>query len=137
MGRNGNVLPGGKPMPYAMDANKSDAAWLSGFGSNSVVCFDPANAVFEASSIRAVGSNHLWGYQSRSCRNCRHHSHTHKHKSHYTPRTARFADWAKAPSALVGRLWCSCRRLMYCPCSNREKRNVNGWPDGFPWPIIY
>jgi virginiamycin B lyase len=68
-------LPGDKPMPYAVYVDEKDMVWLSDFGANAFVRFDPKKEIFETFSIPTQGSNVrqilgkdgiVWGAESGS-----------------------------------------------------------------------
>jgi virginiamycin B lyase len=50
-------LPGDNPMPYAVYVDEKDMVWISDFGSNAFVRFDPINESFEIFNIPSQGSN--------------------------------------------------------------------------------
>jgi virginiamycin B lyase len=50
-------LPGNNPMPYAVYVDKKDMVWLSDFGANALVRFDPSKETFEVFAIPSQGAN--------------------------------------------------------------------------------
>jgi virginiamycin B lyase len=45
------------PMPYAVYVDKKDMVWLSDFGANAMVRFDPSKETFEVLKIPSQGAN--------------------------------------------------------------------------------
>jgi streptogramin lyase len=71
------LLPGERPMPYAVYVDENDMIWLSDFGANALVRFDPAQEAFEPFPIPSPGANvrqilgragEIWGAESGSDR---------------------------------------------------------------------
>ncbi len=50
-------LPGDNPMPYAVYVDEKDMVWISDFGSNAFVRFDPTKEIFEIFNMPSQGSN--------------------------------------------------------------------------------
>jgi virginiamycin B lyase len=50
-------LPGDKPMPYAVFVDQKDIVWLTDFGSNAFVRFDPNKETFTEIKIPSPGAN--------------------------------------------------------------------------------
>ena len=48
-------LPGNSPQPYAIFVDDKDMVWLSDFGSNALVRFDPSQQKFEVSPAKSRG----------------------------------------------------------------------------------
>ena len=44
-------MPGEKPQPYAVYVDENDTVWVSDFGSNSLVAFDPATQQFQSNAL--------------------------------------------------------------------------------------
>jgi virginiamycin B lyase len=66
-------LPGPNPQPYAVYVDDRDAVWLSDFGANALVRFDPSREKFdvlvlpsESASVRQLlgRPGELWGAES-------------------------------------------------------------------------
>lgn len=66
-------LPGANPQPYAVFVDDKDIVWLTDFGSNALVRFDPSQEKFEVFSIPSPGANvrqllgrsgEVWGAES-------------------------------------------------------------------------
>ena len=66
-------LPGNNPQPYAIFVDDKDMIWLSDFGSNALVRFDPSQQKFEVFSLPSPGANvrqllgrpgEVWGAES-------------------------------------------------------------------------
>jgi virginiamycin B lyase len=66
-------LPGSGPLPYAIYVDGADIVWMSDFGSNSLVRFDPATAAFQAFPLPSPGASvrqllgrpgEVWGAES-------------------------------------------------------------------------
>jgi len=66
-------LPGDNPMPYAVYVDQKDIVWLTDFGSNAFVRFDPIKEVFTAIKIPSASANvrqilgvpgEIWGAES-------------------------------------------------------------------------
>jgi virginiamycin B lyase len=66
-------LPGDNPMPYAVFVDDRDQVWLSDFGSNALVRFDPVQEVFEFFTLPGTPANvrqilgrpgEVWGAES-------------------------------------------------------------------------
>jgi len=66
-------LPGNNPMPYAVYADKKDVVWLTDFGSNAFIRFDPTKEIFTEIKIPSAGANvrqilgvpdEVWGTES-------------------------------------------------------------------------
>jgi virginiamycin B lyase len=66
-------LPGANPQPYAVFVDDKDMVWLSDFGSNALVRFDPSQEKFEVYSIPSPEANvrqllgrsgEVWGAES-------------------------------------------------------------------------
>lgn len=66
-------LPGKNPMPYAVYVDRKDMVWLSDFGANAIVKFDPAKERFDivslptpAANVRQIlgRSGEIWGAES-------------------------------------------------------------------------
>jgi len=67
------MLPGDRPMPYAVYVDENDKVWLSDFGANTLVRFDPAQETFESFLIPSPGASvrqilgrpgEIWGAES-------------------------------------------------------------------------
>ena len=50
-------LPGAGPRAYAVYVDESDMVWLSDFGANAIVRFDPQNERFEVVDLPSNPSN--------------------------------------------------------------------------------
>jgi virginiamycin B lyase len=50
-------LPGPSPQPYAVFVDQADLVWLTDFGANSLVRFDPARQRFERFRLPRQGAN--------------------------------------------------------------------------------
>lgn len=69
-------LPGDNPMPYAVYVDKNDTVWLSDFGANAIVRFDPTKEKFvDVVTIPTPGANvrqilgrsgEIWGAESEA-----------------------------------------------------------------------
>jgi virginiamycin B lyase len=66
-------LPGSNPMPYAVYVDNHDIVWLSDFGANALVKFDPAKERFEVFPLSTPNANvrqiigrpaEIWGAES-------------------------------------------------------------------------
>ena len=66
-------LPGTNPMPYAVFVDEKDIVWISDFGSNAIVRFDPKDETFTVIKIPSAGANvrqilgitgEIWGSES-------------------------------------------------------------------------
>ena len=66
-------MPGGRPMPYAVYVDERDGVWLSDFGANALVRFDPANGRFTTVRLPSLPANvrqilgrrgEVWGAES-------------------------------------------------------------------------
>jgi virginiamycin B lyase len=66
-------LPGSNPQPYAVYVDDQDMVWLTDFGSNSLVRFDPNQEVFEVYPLQSSPANvrqilgrpgEVWGAES-------------------------------------------------------------------------
>jgi virginiamycin B lyase len=66
-------LPGINPMPYAVYVDKKDMIWMSDFGSNAIVRFDPTKEKFDVFTLPTLGANvrqilgrvgEIWGAES-------------------------------------------------------------------------
>jgi virginiamycin B lyase len=66
-------LPGNNPLPYAVYVDKNDIVWLSDFGANAIVRFDPTKERFDVFMIPTQGANvrqilgrpgEIWGAES-------------------------------------------------------------------------
>jgi virginiamycin B lyase len=66
-------LPGNNPMPYPVYVDKNDRVWLSDFGGNAVVQFDPIIEKFKVVPLPTPGANvrqimgrsgEIWGAES-------------------------------------------------------------------------
>jgi virginiamycin B lyase len=66
-------LPGSNPQPYAVFVDDKDMVWLTDFGSNALVSFDPSQEKFDVFSIPSPGahvrqllgtSGQVWGAES-------------------------------------------------------------------------
>ena len=66
-------IPGNNPMPYAVYVDKNDMVWLSDFGANAIVRFDPSKEKFDVFVIPTPGANvrqilgrpgEIWGAES-------------------------------------------------------------------------
>ena len=49
-------LPGSDPKPYAVYVDERDIAWVSDFGGNAIVSFDPRTEQFERSVFPREGA---------------------------------------------------------------------------------
>ena len=67
------ALPGINPMPYAVYVDKKDMVWLSDFGSNAIVRFDPTKEKFDVFPLPTPGASvrqilgipgEIWGAES-------------------------------------------------------------------------
>jgi virginiamycin B lyase len=68
------TLPGDNPMPYAVYVDKNDTVWLSDFGANAIVRFDPIKEKFvdvitlptPGANVRQIlgRSGEIWGAES-------------------------------------------------------------------------
>ena len=68
-------LPGENPMAYAVYVDENDIVWLSDFGANALVRFDPVQETFETFSLSSPQANvrqilglpgEVWGAESGS-----------------------------------------------------------------------
>ena len=68
-------LPGATPMPYAVYVDEADAVWLSDFGANAFVCFDPGTERFTRARLELLANvvrqilgrpGEVWGAESAS-----------------------------------------------------------------------
>jgi virginiamycin B lyase len=50
-------LPGNNPMPYAVYVDKNNMVWLSDFGANAIVRFDPIKEKFDVITLLTSGAN--------------------------------------------------------------------------------
>ncbi len=66
-------LPGDEPMPYAVYVDSDDKVWLSDFGANALVRFDPVTEKFDVvklpsrnAAVRQLNGRpgEVWGGQS-------------------------------------------------------------------------
>jgi virginiamycin B lyase len=66
-------LPGDTPRPYSVYVDEQDMVWLSDFGANTLVRFDPARETFESFALPSTPSNvrqilgrpgEVWGAES-------------------------------------------------------------------------
>jgi virginiamycin B lyase len=66
-------LPGNNPQPYAVYVDDQDQVWLSDFGANALVRFDPALETFEVFTLPSAPANvrqilgrpgEVWGAES-------------------------------------------------------------------------
>ncbi len=66
-------LPGDRPMPYAVYVDDRDMVWLSDFGANALVRFDPTREVFDTFPLPSPSANvrqllgrpgEVWGAES-------------------------------------------------------------------------
>ena len=66
-------LPGGGPMAYAVFVDENDIVWLTDFGANAIVRFDPATEQFESiplelrdAAVRQLAGRpgEIWGAES-------------------------------------------------------------------------
>ena len=66
-------LPGTNPMSYAVFVDEKDIVWLTDFGSNAFVRFDPTKEIFTEIKIPSQGANvrqilgipgEIWGAES-------------------------------------------------------------------------
>ena len=67
------LLPGERPMPYAVYVDENDMIWLSDFGANALIRFNPAQETFEQFPIPSPGASvrqilgrpgEIWGAES-------------------------------------------------------------------------
>ena len=67
------ALPGATPMPYAVYVDEADAVWLSDFGANALVRFDPGTERFTRVRLPSSPANvrqilgrpgEVWGAES-------------------------------------------------------------------------
>jgi virginiamycin B lyase len=68
-------LPGDSPQPYAVYVDESDAVWVSDWGANAILRFDPKTEKFESfplpdyyASVRQLAGRkgEVWGAESRA-----------------------------------------------------------------------
>jgi virginiamycin B lyase len=66
-------LPGNNPLPYAVFVDDKDFVWLSDFGANAIVRFDPATERFRVVRLRSSPADvrqllgrpgEVWGAES-------------------------------------------------------------------------
>jgi virginiamycin B lyase len=66
-------MPGANPMPYAIYVDELDLVWITDFGSNAIVRFDPATEAFDSFEVPTPGAavrqllgrnGELWGAES-------------------------------------------------------------------------
>jgi virginiamycin B lyase len=66
-------LPGANPQAYSVYVDDEDGVWLSDFGANALVRFDPAREAFESYPLPSPGANvrqmlgrpgEVWGAES-------------------------------------------------------------------------
>jgi len=66
-------LPGARPMPYAVYVDERDLVWLSDFGANAIVRFNPASERFDVLQLASPGASvrqlfgrlgEVWGAES-------------------------------------------------------------------------
>ncbi|MEZ4768686.1 MAG: hypothetical protein R2844_09710 [Caldilineales bacterium] len=66
-------LPGDRPQAYAVFVDDLDKVWLTDFGSNAIVRFDPVDETFEVFDLPSAGAavrqilgrpGELWGAES-------------------------------------------------------------------------
>lgn len=66
-------LPGDHPQPYAVYVDDRDQVWLSDFGANAIVRFDPVQEAFEVFPLPSAAANvrqilgrpgEVWGAES-------------------------------------------------------------------------
>jgi virginiamycin B lyase len=66
-------LPGEAPQAYAVYVDERDIVWLTDFGANAIVRFDPATKSFDAIELRSPGAavrqllgrpGEVWGAES-------------------------------------------------------------------------
>jgi virginiamycin B lyase len=66
-------LPGDDPQPYADFVDEADVVWLTDFGANALVRFDPVREQFKTFRLRSAGANvrqllgrpgEVWGAES-------------------------------------------------------------------------
>jgi virginiamycin B lyase len=66
-------LPGTSPMPYAIYVDDKNMVWLSDFGANALVRFDPIKEKFDVFPLPSAGANvrqilgrpgEIWGAES-------------------------------------------------------------------------
>jgi virginiamycin B lyase len=50
-------LPGDRPQPYAVYVDETDRVWLSDFGANAMVRFDPPTETFEVFPLPTAPAN--------------------------------------------------------------------------------
>jgi virginiamycin B lyase len=67
------MLPGENPKPYAVFVDEKDMVWISDFGSNAFVRFNPMTGIFDTIEIPTQGANvrqilgtmdQVWGAES-------------------------------------------------------------------------
>jgi virginiamycin B lyase len=67
------LLPGDNPQPYAVYVDDMDQVWLSDFGANALVRFDPVQETFEVFTLPSSPANvrqilgrpgEIWGAES-------------------------------------------------------------------------
>jgi virginiamycin B lyase len=70
-------LPGNAPMAYAVFVDDRDIVWLTDFGANAIVRFDPAAETFTSVALTSPGASvrqlhgrpgEVWGAESASDR---------------------------------------------------------------------
>jgi virginiamycin B lyase len=70
-------LPGERPQAYAVYVDERDIVWLTDFGSNAIVRFDPATEAFDAIELPDAGAavrqllgrpGEVWGAESAADR---------------------------------------------------------------------
>ena len=68
-------LPGDGPQPYAVYVDENDAVWVSDWGTNAILRFDPKSEGFESfslpdyyASVRQLSGRkgEIWGAESRA-----------------------------------------------------------------------
>jgi virginiamycin B lyase len=66
-------LPGGNPMAYAVFVDDEDVVWLTDFGANAIVRFDPVTEAFDTIELPGPGASvrqlhgrpgEVWGAES-------------------------------------------------------------------------
>ena len=66
-------MPGEQPRPYAVYVDDTDKVWLSDFGANALVRFDPTTETFEVFELPSARANvrqilgrpgEVWGAES-------------------------------------------------------------------------
>jgi virginiamycin B lyase len=66
-------LPGSNPQPYSVYVDDVDAVWLTDFGSNAIVRFDPDSEAFDVFPLPSAGAavrqqlgrpGEVWGAES-------------------------------------------------------------------------